>query len=115
MRLKSHLFVQSVMRAHSVSGHFSTILSKGADDAGAIFICHLKSDGSSDFYGQVPQSFFTGTNPADRFFELLDENLEQAELSSKLESQKQFDSDIWVIELEGDILPTSINILDTSV
>lgn len=113
MRIKSSLFVQSIMHLVGLTGNFSTLLNKGADEAGAIFLVHLKSRNHSDFYGQVPQTFIDEDEAGHRLFELLGEDLETHDLSDKIASQLKFDPDCWIVELECPKLPDVISVVET--
>lgn len=101
MRLKSSIFVSMLMRQVTSQGGFASVLNKGAEEAGAIFIAHLKSDRTTDLYGPAPQSAFSGDDHGERRFETLATNLDAEALSANLASQKRFDPDCWIVEIEG--------------
>ena len=52
-----------------VDGCYSTIIQKGASEAGAIFIIHNHLDGTCSVYSQAPQAIFVEEDNLDRRFE----------------------------------------------
>jgi len=100
MRLKTSIFVSALLRQTNARGGFGTILNKGAEEAGAIFILHVKARNQNDLYGPAPQSFFDDENSGDRLFELLGSDLTEQDIAARIRSQLQFDPDCWIVELE---------------
>jgi len=105
MRLKSSIFVSALIRQVNGEGGFATVLNKGAEEAGAIFIIHAKSRLVSDLYGPAPQSFFEDSNSGERVFELLASEEGTTQIRDRVNAQRRFDPDCWVVELElsGDL------------
>lgn len=101
------------MHLVGVGGGFATVLSKGADEAGAVFFVHSKSTQVFDFYGQVPQALIEDGEVGQRVFELLNADLNEKELSKKVASQLGFDQDCWIVELECAQIPNVISIIKT--
>lgn len=103
-RLTSSIFVSAVIRRVNGAGGFATVLRRGSDEAGAIFVCVPGERGQGTaLYGQVPQSVFAekeDTAAGGRLFEQLAEGLSQDELDSRFEREARLDPDFWVIELE---------------
>lgn len=110
MRITSSLFVSALMQEQRSRGNFTTVINKGSPDAGAIFIVHLGLHGKSDFYGPVPQSFLSGLDATERYFEVLLSQVDQQEIDLCIEKQKKFDPDCWVIEIESNQNLKGINI-----
>lgn len=100
MRLKSSIFVSALIRSSNVKGIFCSVLNKGAEEAGAIFVCHAKSRDCSDFYGPLAQALLPDEHQHDRYFELLNSALSDVQISEVIQKQKRFDPDIWVVEIE---------------
>ena len=100
MRLKSSIFVSALIRSLGAKGAFCCVLNKGAEEAGAIFICHTKSRDCSDFYGPVAQALLPDHHQHDRYFELLNSALNDTQISEFIQKQRRFDPDIWVVEIE---------------
>ena len=100
MRVKSELWVSALIRRALSQGAFATVLHKGAADAGAIFIVVNNLEGQNTLYGPAPQLFYDADAPADRQFECLIDAEEEALITQKIERERSFDSDIWVVEIE---------------
>lgn len=111
MRLKSSIFVSALIRKLGNDGAFCSVLNKGAEEAGAIFICHSKSRDNNDFYGPVSQSLLPQEHQYDRYFELLNTAQSDVDISQYIQKQKRFDPDIWVVEIETSAPMTQINII----
>lgn len=114
MRLKSSIFIAALMRQETACGAFATVLNKGAEDAGAIFIVHFIGPNNADFYGPAPQMFFEGDEYGKRLFECLGTGLSDAEINEKIKKQTDFDNDCWVLEIEKTEALTSIELADTN-
>lgn len=111
MRLKSYIFVSALIRKFGSEGAFCSVLNKGAEEAGAIFICHNKSRDNNDFYGPVSQSLLPDHHQNDRYFELLKTAQSDANITEYIHKQKKFDPDIWVVEIETSASMIDINII----
>lgn len=111
MRLKSSIFISALIRKLNNEGAFCSVLNKGAEEAGAIYICHNKARDNNDFYGPVSQSLLPEQHQYDRYFELLNTEQSDAEITINIEKQKRFDPDIWVLEIETSVALTDINII----
>ena len=98
------------MRAENGNNSFCTVLKKGSEEAGAIFIVHNRGNNLHDFYGPLPQSMIPDDQPFDRFFELLHSEISEAEVSAKIAQQLRFDPDCWAIEIENSGQLQSFNI-----
>jgi hypothetical protein len=112
MRLKSSIYVSALIRMESGLGNFATVIRKGAEESGAIFICHQKNRKQADFYGPAPQSLLHDDS-GDREFERIGEDLSEAELGERIAAQVRFDPDCWVMEIEGAATPESFRIIET--
>lgn len=103
-RLTSSIFVSATIRRVNGAGGFATVLRRGSDEAGAIFICVPGERGEgSALYGQAPQSVFADHEAltiGGRLFELLGEGLAPEELDARFQREARLDPDFWVVELE---------------
>lgn len=118
MRLKSEIFVKALLRTETAQGGFCTVLRRGSDEAGAIFIVILGKEGRADLYGPAPQSVIDDENTGDRIFEQLESGVDHSTLANFQDKQERFDPDFWMVELEttrpvGDILRLSDDHLRT--
>lgn len=100
MRLKSELWVKAYIRRLSGEGIFAVVVQKGAAEAGAIYVKQARLDGTAMAFAPAPLGF--GVDVSDRqwisFFG--DEPVEETKVDDYLRQQAEFDSDIWVIEVE---------------
>ena len=99
MRVTSEIYVSALRRRAESAGAFVTVVDKGAQAAGAIYVIVRKDTESWSLFGPAPQSLFDGV-PTDRAFEALLQDVLEEEIKKRLESEKRFDPDIWIIEIE---------------
>ena len=99
MRLKSAFWVQALLRRCEVEGKFGAVMKKGAEEAGAVFVCINHLDGTYDLLGPPPGPSIDGEGT--RLFAKLTLVPEAwPEIDAKLKAQEKFDADIWVVEIE---------------
>lgn len=99
MRLQSHIWVSALLRRAQGEGAFATVLHKGAEAAGAIFVVAADMNGRTDLYGPAPQMSYDEDDFERRFQQLLND-VSEGEIRQRLDSERKFDSDIWVVEIE---------------
>ena len=101
MRLRADIWVAAYIRRCEVEGAIATLRRRGAAEAGAIFVKVDRLDGSAALFAPAPQS-----EVAERGVERLwarahkDEWIEAAEVETRLKRQIDFDSDLWIVEVE---------------
>lgn len=106
MRLTSEFWVSALIRRINATGAFAALGSRGATEAGAIFIRMRNASGLYDLFGPAPQSFYEDSKPRDRQFTPLLTEVPEAETETRLASERRFDPDLWLVEIEdyrGDI------------
>ncbi len=99
MRLKSEIWVQAFLRKCNGWGKFCTIAHKGAAEAGAIFIIINRLDGRFHLFGPAPGAAYNEIGDR-RFIEELAFPAAEADVLALLARRKQYDSDIWIVEVE---------------
>lgn len=108
MRLKSHIFVSSLMRRVFAGGGYAAVLRKGAEEAGAIFVRQRTRLGTETLYAPAPQNFFEDEGDTARRFEVRLQDAEAETIDGALSSEIRFDPDCWIVEIElddcGDLL-----------
>lgn len=102
MRLKSQIFVSSLLRNAFVRGGYAAVLRKGAEEAGAIFIRQRSRFGTETLYAPAPQNFFEDEDGTARKFEARLRDVEAESVDSALSSEIRFDPDCWIVEIELD-------------
>ena len=101
MRVTSDFFVSALVRRIFSAGSFAAILRRGSGEAGAIFLIARDRNGNARLYGPADQTAYATDNPDDRVFSMLVEGAE-GDIENRLEKERRFDSDIWVVEVEMD-------------
>ena len=100
MRVTSSLWVGASVRRAYGEGAVATVVRRGAEEAGAIFVIVDRLNGSADLYGPAPQAAFEESQPSDRLFQKLIEGESLDAISARLEREKRFDSDLWIVAIE---------------
>ena len=101
MRLTSSIWFSVFNRTEMQRNAYVSILKKGAEQAGAIFVLHNHLDGTLTLYAPAPQSFMSEIEGDDRHFECVLSKVTQEEVDDYLARQMKFDPDLWVIETES--------------
>ncbi|WP_045836031.1 DUF1491 family protein [Hyphomicrobium sp. 99] len=100
MRLKSEIWVKAYLRRCQVNGATGVVVRHGDDDAGAIFIKIIRSDQTAAVFSPAP----AGLDDADidrRWVSRFKQGfVAEADAEALLKREAEFDSDIWVIEIE---------------
>lgn len=100
MRLTSEFWVAALIRRVNNSGAFAALMNRGASEAGAIFIKVRSADGRYDLFTPAPQSAYEDRKPEDRLFIPAVNKGEEAEADARLSSERRFDPDLWIVEIE---------------
>lgn len=100
MRLKSELWVKAYLRICANEFAPAVVLRRGQSDAGAIYIKVSRLDGTALVFGPAPLGF--DRDPDERVWSscFAEERISEAEADAYLNRQVEFDSDIWIIEVE---------------
>jgi hypothetical protein len=100
MRLRSDVFVSAYVRRRNGENAFAVVRRKGAAEAGAIFVCVDRLDGTADLYGPAPQSM-VDEGPAERLFQrLTPDAATPADVAARLDKEMRFDPDIWIVDVD---------------
>lgn len=102
MRLRSDMFVASLIRTVFAKGGYAAVERKGMDQAGAIFIRQRFRDGRETLYGPAPQSLVDEEGALDRRFELRLDQAEPEAVAALMARELKWDTDLWLVELEVD-------------
>ena len=100
MRLRSDIFVAAYLRQRNGENAFAVVRHKGAAEAGAIFICIDRLDGTADLYGPAPQTAFDEARPHRLFQKLSPDKATSVEIDARLVREIKFDPDCWIIDVE---------------
>jgi hypothetical protein len=100
MRIKSEIWVRAYLRRCQSEGVPVVIVRRGDESAGAIFICVDRLDGTVALYGPAPAGL-TGSESDRRWTRCFQSPaVGEAEASRYLARQREFDPDLWIIEIE---------------
>ncbi|RLQ87523.1 DUF1491 family protein [Notoacmeibacter ruber] len=102
-RLTSAFEVSAINRRVFAAGGFAAVLAKGAEEAGAIFLLVRDRLGAQALYGPAAQTAYDDGRPGERYFRLLlrTEDPFDERIEAKIASERRFDPDLWLLELEG--------------
>lgn len=99
MRVTTDLWVSALVRRIFSGGGFAAVAKRGAAEAGAVFVVVRDRLGGAALFGPAPQTSYDTAKPDERYFTRY--NLKgDAPLDARLEKEKRFDPDIWVVEIE---------------
>ncbi len=100
MRVTSDFFVSALVRRVFGEGGFAAVSRRGAQEAGAVFVCVDRLDGTFDLYGPAPQAMFA-EQPLGRLFEKLFSEAGREAVDARLASEARMDPDYWLVEIEA--------------
>ena len=100
MRVTSEFWVSALIRRSQKAGAFATVIHRGAKEAGAIFLIINDLEGGNALYGPAPQADYSFEGGTERQFECVLEATTMAEIDQKISRERNFDPDIWVVEIE---------------
>lgn len=115
-RITSDFFVSAYVRRRNDAGFFTAVVRKGAAEAGAIFVKVSRLDGTADLYGPIPQIYLDDVDPSvagGRVFEQLLAGAPEGDVDARLQSEKRFDSDCWIVETEDRQGTVDLDIIGT--
>jgi len=97
MRLTSAMWLAVFMRNEQARGAMVSVVRRGAQEAGAIFVCALNKDRTADLYAPAPQSYASDVEDERRFEKIL-AAAPESEIDTYMKRQIDFDPDLWIIE-----------------
>lgn len=100
MRVTSEFWVSALLRRAQGEGAFATVVNRGATSAGAIYVVVSDMQGGCNLIAPAPQSLYEEPQHDIRKFEVIMSGVTMTEISQKLEREKSFDPDIWIVEIE---------------
>ena len=105
MRVTTDLWVSALLRRVFSAGGFAAVVKRGATEAGVVFVLTRGRLGEVALFGPAPPTSYDSAKPDDRFFSLLGTDDDTGVLDARLEREKKFDPDIWVVEIEAGAVP----------
>ena len=104
MRLRTDIFVSALLRRVFARGDFAAVETKGAEEAGAVFVRQVFRNGVESLHAPAPQSFFAEDEGGRRLFETRLARVEADTVAEAIARERRFDGDLWVVTLETDDL-----------
>lgn len=105
MRVTADLWVSALLRRVFSAGGFAAVVRRGAAEAGAVFVLARGRSGETALYGPAPQASYDSARPDERLFTQVGTGEDSEALEARLEREKRFDPDIWVVEIEAGAVP----------
>lgn len=105
MRVTTDLWVSALLRQVFGAGGFAAVVKRGATEAGAVFILSRDRMGEVKLFGPAPQTSYETGRPQDRHFLQLGESEDADRLEARLEKERRFDPDIWIVAIEAGAMP----------
>lgn len=100
MRLPTELWVKAYLRRLQSAGIFAAVLRKGDPEHGTLWIKLSLLDGRATLYGPAPEPL-DAPAPDRRFLRMHKaETVTDPEADASLTRARDFDSDLWIVELE---------------
>lgn len=99
MRLKSEVWVKAYMRRCHAALASATLVRRGNEEAGAIYIKVARPDGTAALFGPAPAGL-DGEQTGRRFAVHRPAGTPDAGIEETLARQISFDEDLWVVEVE---------------
>jgi hypothetical protein len=100
MRLKSEIWVKAYLRRCQVNGATGVVARHGDDDAGAIFIKIVRTDGTAAVFSPAPAGFDEADIDRRWVTRFKSGFVPDTEAEALLKREAEFDSDMWVVEIE---------------
>jgi hypothetical protein len=79
---------------------YAVVSRRGSEEAGAIFVVLDHLDGRQTLFAGAPQSLAADAIGFDRVFTAVDGVTDAVAVRERLERERKFDPDIWVVEVE---------------
>jgi len=100
MRLKAEFWAHGYIRICANANCPAFVVRHGDDDAGAVFVKINHLDGTASLYGPAPTGF-SEVSRERRFVAVMEPpDMPERDVDAHLAQQFEFDSDMWLIEVE---------------
>lgn len=100
MRIRTDIWVKAYVRRRVAEGCFAGVIAHGDDIAGAIYIKINRLDGQVTVFGPAPAELDEADTERRFVCEHKTPTLPEAEADLRISRQREFDNDLWVIEVE---------------
>lgn len=101
MRVTTELFVSALLRRVNSAGGMAVLGRKGTAEAGAVFIKFRHGDGRYDLLAPAPQAVYGGEGEeGERAFQMVATNADEMDVDARIGRERNWDPDLWIIEIE---------------
>ena len=101
MRLRSDFWVSAYIRTVELEGAVAMLRTRGAAEAGAIFVKVDRLDGQAALYAPAPQSLSQEDDGIRRFHRAhAEETRDSPDIEAMIVRERRFDGDLWLVEVE---------------
>lgn len=107
MRVTADLWVSALLRRVFSAGGFAAVVKRGATEAGAVFVLVRDRFGETSLFAPAPQTSYDSAKPDERLFTPVASGEDMTAIEQRLEREKRFDPDIWVVEIEAGSVPVA--------
>ena len=102
MRVTTDIWVSALTRRAFSTGGYAAIVHRGSSEAGAVMITVRNRMGETTLYAPAPQTSYDETKPEDRLFVEVTKSDDPELIDKKIERERKFDPDLWVVDLDVD-------------
>lgn len=102
MRVTTDLWVSAILRRVFAAGGFGAVIQRGASEAGAVFVIVRSRFGQATLYAPAGQADYSEARPEERRFSAVLADAEDDAIDARLEKERRFDPDLWIVEIEAD-------------
>jgi hypothetical protein len=99
MRLRAEIWVQGYLRICATQGIPAVLVKRGDADAGAIFIKLNRLDGTAELFQPAPAGL-SGLEGDRRWVRAAPAPMAEADADTLIRREREFDSDLWIVEVE---------------
>jgi len=100
MRLRSEVWVHAYLRACQAQLINVAVVRHGDNDAGVIYIKINRLDGTATLFGPAPSPISETPYEQSWMVHLDGDGMSEQKVDNFLQRQIQFDSDLWILEVE---------------
>jgi hypothetical protein len=102
MRVTADFWVSAVLRRVFSAGGYGAVVKRGAAEAGAVFVIVRSRFGTATLHAPRAQADYTEARPDERMFSPVLTDADDDAIEARLEKEKRFDPDLWIVEIEAD-------------
>lgn len=102
MRVTTDFWVSAVLRRVFSAGGYGAVIQRGASEAGAVFVIVRSRFGTATLHAPRAQSDYSQARPDERMFSPILTDVDDETIEARLEKERRFDPDLWIVEIEAD-------------